>query len=194
MATIYMETNSLAVRQQLARIRKAAVFASEKQAMDAGARLLKAALGRQWRRDGFTVRRKTFPDSVLKVHKSYINFATGGIVRPARVVNTGADRILRLQIQGGIKHPQGKALVIPVKPTGRKTKTRPANLYRAGDELFVPRKRGKDKYWGTLAKSAKVPRKWRIRLAVARVEKRLPRITEGFLRKELREAIRRRGR
>lgn len=169
--------------RQLARVRTKGVFAAQRATMTAGAALLLTALQRQWEAD-MAPRRRSFPRSVLRKHKAFVDFKTGHVKRPARVVSIAADDLLRLQIRGGLRLPKkGRSLLVPA--TRRRSK---AQLYRAGDYLFRPLKR-KDRYAGVLVRSARIPRRWRVAQAVRRVERLLPRVALRELRRELRSAL-----
>ena len=132
---VRLNTNGDEVKRDLKRIRRKGVFAAEKQIMDTGAVLLKQALEKQWRSD-MDVKKRSFPSRIIRTTKAFVNFRTGGLVRPARVINVAGDRLLRLQIKGGIKKPRGKALLIP--PGKRPPKAR-RKRHSAGKYLFENR-------------------------------------------------------
>lgn len=184
---VRLNTNGDEVKRDLKRIRRKGVFAGEQQIMSEGAKLLVLALRKQWRSD-MDSKKKSFPGTVLRRYKAYVNFRTGGLVRPARVVNTAGDRLLRLQIKGGTKKPRGKALLIPPGKRPRKDPKR----HSAGKYLWAQRKRTKDKYVGVLQTTARIPRRWNVAAAVRRVDRLMPRVARRIFRKELAAAQARR--
>ena len=177
---IRIDSNARAVKRELRRLRRKGVFAAEKSMMDTGAVLLRKSLERQWQAD-MSPKKKSFPRTVLRSAKSFVNFRTGRLKSPARVFNVAADDLLRLQIRGGTRKAKGRALLIP--PGGKRP--RKGKRHSAGRFLWATRKRGPDRYIGVLEKSARIPRRWNIRAAIRRVERVMPRVARRALVKEL---------
>ena len=167
--------------RQLRRIRRKSIPFAQRQAMNDGAKALRTALIKQWRTD-MDERRRSFPGQVLKVRRAFVSASQ---FKPARVVSIGADDLLRLQIRGGTRRPRGRALF--VRGTPRKQRKSPKD-FRAGKYVFVRRKRGNDKYKGVLESSVRIPRRYRIGLAVRRVQRIMPRLARRAINKELRRA------
>lgn len=181
---VRLTSNAKAVKRSLKRIRRHRVFNAERQIMDAGANLAKQAFIREWNAV-FDERRRTFPRSVLRIRKSHINFTTGGNVRPALLKNIGANDLLRLQLRGGVRKPQGEWLLVPFKKGQRK----PRRSYIAGNFVVKSLKSGRNTVYGVLTKRAQIPKRFSIRAVERRVERVLPRVAERILRRELRRPI-----
>ena len=168
--------------RRLRRVRRKAVPFAQRDIMNEGAKALKLALEKQWRRD-MDARRKAFPRTVLRVRRAYVG---RGTFRPARVVNVAADELLRDQIEGGVRTPtHGRSLF--VRATRRKQRKQPRD-FRAGRYVFRARKRGGDRYLGVLSRRARIPRRWKVRVAVRRVARVLPRIARRVVAAEVRKA------
>ena len=181
---VRLTTNAKEVKRALKRIRRHRVFNAERKMMDAGANLAKQAFVKEWNRT-FDVRKRSFPRSVLRIHKAHINFNTGRINRPARLFNFAANRVLLLQIRGGVRKPKGRWLLVPQKKGQRK----PRRTYIRGKAVVAYLKTKDDRLYGILAKQARIPRRFSIRAVERRVERVLPRVAERILRAELRRPV-----
>ena len=179
---ITVNVNADPAYRLLRRLRRKSIRFAAKAAMDEGAKLLREALIRQWRVDMEPLRR-SFPGTVLKARRSFVG---QGKFKPARVLSIAANELLKDQIKGGTRTPtRGRALL--VRATKRKPRTR-VRTYTAGGFVWQARKRGGNKYLGVLKGSTKIPRRYRVRKAVKRIERVFPRIVRKHLRRELRKA------
>ena len=169
--------------------------------MDACGVLVAKALRRRWDRD-MNVRRRNFMGykgrGVLRVSKSYVDFDTGRLRRPANVHNIFADDILVSQIEGGVRRPEkARKLYVPIQVGGRMRRHRKGKISyykdsrgRSGSVVaFSARKRGPDRAVAVLTPKVVIPRRFRVRSAVASVQKRMKRVYYLFLRKELRRVL-----
>ena len=175
------------LKRQLRRVRRRGVHSAMKGAMDAAAKELKAELVRQWR-GTMRVRRRGFPGNVLVIDRSFVDFATGRVKRPARVKNIGGDEALRAQYRGATRRPdRADNFLIPV--SGRR-KVRPGETYVWKNAIYRKAKRGQDQKVAVLSPQIRVPRRWPVDKAVARVRARFPAIVERRLRYEIQRALR----
>ena len=181
---VRLTSNAKQVKRALKRIRRHRVFLAEKKTMDAGANLAKQAFVKEWNRT-FDVRKRSFPRSVLRIRKAHINFNTGRVNHPARLFNFAANRVLLLQLRGGVRRPKGEWLLVPQKKGQRK----PKRTYLRGRAVMVPLKTKADRFYGVLTKTARIPRRFSIRAVERRVERVLPRVAERILRAELRRPV-----
>ena len=178
---ITLDSNARKIKRELLRIRRKAVFAAEKITMDDGIKLLYGFLVKEWAR-AMNARKTSFPRQVLRRQKSFVDFKSGELKRPARVRNTGADTLLRLQIEGGTRRPEGRALLIT--PQGKRPRKN-IKTYTAGGYLFQRGKRIGSRYLGVFKQRARIPKRWRIERAIRRTEKVLPRVARRALAREL---------
>ena len=101
----------------------------------------------------------------------------------------GGAETIRRQLRGGVRRPRGRFLYVPLDKRARKPGK---GTFRAGKSVYVRNRRGARRIAG-LAASVDVPRRFRHRRVIARVEKRMGRLLKRAVVKELRTALRRRG-
>ena len=132
---------------------------------------------------------------VLRVSKAYVNFDTGVLKRAANVHNIFADELLLDQIRGGERVPtKGKRkLFVPIGGRYRRNKNRVT--YIRGDKsnpssaVYAVSKSGPDRAIAILTPKAIIPKRFGASSVYRRVHRRLPKIAEIHLRRELKRAL-----
>lgn len=193
MIALSIDTRSVKkLKRKLRRASRTGVARALTRAANTGGRLAIDELQKQWNRD-MKVRRRSFPRRVLKLRKARF---TRRRQYAARVLSVGADELLRDQIKGGVRIPtRTENLAIPTGGTTprqlRAAMRRGATVALADGRIMRRTPTGRlGKQLGVLRPRARIPRRWRIRLAVRRVRAALPGIAARALRGELARAMR----